>query len=358
MRILSRYLVTHYLIYYAAIVAVALLVIAIIEMMVNFDHVIEYGEGAAGATSYLLLRLPSYYLPYLIPLGSLGASLLCLGLPARSLEILAAKAGGISPQHLAAPVLFTAALFSLVALGLNETVVLDSARRLDRATTEDGGEVYHAKGAFWHRRGDTLYSVESAERDSRTLRGVRVYERDERGRLLRRVQAAVAHIEESRRWRLEDARIDHFDPQHPDAAARSERLETGWLELRGDADLALLEADARSLSLRGLGDYIHALERDGRPSARYRALWNARLAEPAGVLLFALLGAPLGLAVERTRSLAVSALQAVAWIGAYYGLQTVGSVIAPSGAIAGALPWLLLGTFGAFGVWRLLRVRG
>ena len=66
-------------------------------MMVKFDHVIDYGEGLSGVATYLFLRLPSYYLPYLLPVGSFGAAFLCLGLPARAFEILAAKTSGIAP---------------------------------------------------------------------------------------------------------------------------------------------------------------------------------------------------------------------------------------------------------------------
>src|SRR4026207_1692925 len=115
-------------------------------MMVSFDHVIGYGSGLAGVASYLFLRLPSYYLPFLLPVGSFGASFLCLGLPARASEILAAKtsgipparAGGPPPARLAAPVIATAAVFSLLALLLNETVVLSATKRFEG--TSDGGE--------------------------------------------------------------------------------------------------------------------------------------------------------------------------------------------------------------------------
>src|SRR5262245_65870209 len=99
-------------------------------MMVNFDHVIDYGEGLTGVASYLFLRLPSYYLPFLLPVGSFGAAFLCLGLPARAHEVLAAKTSGIAPPRLAVPVLGAACAFALVRLVLNDTVLLEPARRL------------------------------------------------------------------------------------------------------------------------------------------------------------------------------------------------------------------------------------
>lgn len=354
MRILSRYFVFGYLTYYAAIVFVSLLVIAIVEMMVNFDHVIEYGEGLVGMATYLFLRLPSYYLPFLIPVGSFGAAFLCLGMPARSLEILAAKTSGIAPVRLAAPVLATAAVLSAAALFLNETIVLDAARRFN---SEDGGEIFQSRGSFWYQRGPTLFSVESADRDSRTLQGVTVYERDAAGHLIRSIQAASARIDEDRRWRLEDTRIHEFDPADPLAAPKTESREESWLELGSAEDLALLGADARSLSLLRLRAQIAALEREDRDATRYRAQWHARLADPLSVLLFALLGTPLGMSVERSRSLAVAALQAIALLGGYYGLLTTATIVGTGGvAVTAFAPWIVQAVFAGYGAWRMARV--
>src|SRR5262245_50399926 len=323
-------------------------------MMVNFDHVIDYGEGVSGAASYLFLRLPSYYLPFLLPVGSFGAAFLCLGLPARSLEILAAKTSGIAPARLAAPVLATACAFSLLALFLNETVVLETAKRLDGG---ENGELFQSSGAFWYQRGNTLFEVQGANRDDQTLHGVVIYERDANGRLLRRVEADVAYIEADHRWRLENARFREFPRDDPESAPRTEAHASTWLELGSAGDLALLGADPRGLTLLRLREYIHAIDREGRDTARYRSLWHARLADPLSVLLFAALGAPLGFSVERARSLGAAAIQGIGLLGGYYALQTTASVVGSAGLAASVLaPWVVLAAFGAFGAWRFARV--
>jgi len=355
-RILSRYFVQGYLTYYAAIVAVSILVIAIVEMMVNFENVIDYGEGLAGVASYLFLRLPSYYLPFLLPAGSLGAAFLCLGLPARAREVLAAKTSGIAPMRLAAPVIATSCAFAALALFLNETVVLRAAQRFDRKG-EDGGELFQSRGAFWYQRGSTLLSVEGADRDSQTLRGVVIYERDPRGRLLRSVEADLARIDADHRWQLENARFREFPRDDPEAAPRTQELATATFELGSSGELALLGADPRNLSLLRLREYIRSLDQEGRDTARFRSLWHTRLADPFSVLLFAALAAPLGFAVERAKSLGPAAIQAVGLLGLYYALQTAASVVGSAGfAVATFAPWFVFGAFGAFGAWRLARV--
>ena len=354
MRILSRYFVRGYVTYYAAILFVGFLVIALVEMMVNFEHAIDFGDGIAGVASYLFLRLPSYYLQFLLPVGSFGASFLCLGLPARAREILAAKTSGIPPVRLAAPMIATAAAFSLLALVLNETVVLGATRRFEG--TADGGELFQSRGAFWYQRGNTLFNVQAADRDTRTLQGVAIYERDAAGHLLRSVHAEVAHIEADLRWRLENARFREFPRDDAEAAPRSESRETAWFDLGSGGDLTLLGADPRELSLPHLHQYIRALDSEGRDTVRYRSLWHARLADPFSVLLFAVIGAPLGFSVERARSLTAAAVQGIAVLAGYYALQTSASVIGASGFAATAFaPWFVLAVFGGYAAWSLAR---
>jgi LPS export ABC transporter permease LptG len=288
--------------------------------------------------------------------GSFGAAFLCLGLPARALEILAAKTSGIAPVRIAAPVLATACGFSALALVSNETIVLDTARRLEHAG--DRGELFQSRGAFWYQQGSRLFNVQAADRDTQTLQGVTIYERDAAGRLLRSVHAQVAHIEPDHRWRLENALFREFAPDRADAAPRSEARASAWFDL-GSGELALLGADPHELSLVRLHAYIREVDRQGRDTTRYRALWHARLADPLSVLLFALIGAPLGFSVERARSLGAAAIEGVALLGGYYALQTTASVIGSGGFAATAFaPWLVLAGFGAFAAWRLARANG
>ena len=309
--------------------------------------------------TYLLLRLPSYYLPYLVPVTSFAAAFLrAIGLAARAQEILAAKAGGIRPQRIALPVLCAAALLSGAALLVFETVVRESGVAFQAVEKGDPtARLFSSRGTFWYHHGRFLYNVQDADRDTRTLRDVRVYERDPDGRLRRSIHAASARIGSDQQWELFDATIRSFDNADLGAAPRVERLERALLPVASQRDLALLDADASALPLPELADYVDAMSRSGRDSTRYRALLHARLAEPISVLLFALLAVPVGLAVERSRSLAVAALHGIALVAVYYGLQSTAQVLAAGGvASAVSAPWLLLIGFGCFGAWRLLRV--
>jgi lipopolysaccharide export system permease protein len=356
-RILSRHFLASYFGFYVAILVASLLVIAIIEMMVNLERALEFQSGALGVLTYLLLRLPSYYLPYLLPVTSFGAAFLCIGLSARSQEIVAAKAGGIPPQRLAAPVLAAAVALSLAALVIFETVVRDSGAAYERTRRGDAATtLFRNEGSFWYQRGRLLYNVQSADRETRTLHDVRVYERDEAGRLQRAIHAESARISDDHRWELRDATIRSFDLADPTAAPSIERKPEALLDVASEQDLALLDADGSTLPLPELSAYIEALDRNGRDATRYRALLHTRLTEPLTLPLFALLAIPLALTVERTRSLAIAALQGIALLGLFYGISSTAHILAAGGVNAAiGAPWVVLAAFGSFGAWRLLK---
>ncbi|HEY5659111.1 MAG TPA: LptF/LptG family permease [Myxococcota bacterium] len=357
MRILSRYFLASYLALYCAILFAANLIIIVVEIMLNFDDIMKYREGVWGVATYMFLRLPSYYLPYLVPAASFGAAFLCLGLPARTQELIAIKAGGISPQRVAVPVLAAAACLSVVALVVNETIVLDAVKEfesLDRET--DSEALFQSRGSFWYRQGNSLYNVEGADRTSRTLQGISVYERNRQGHLVQSIEAETARIAADDHWYLHNATIRRFDPTDPAAAPQTESVAETVIRVGEQRGLALLNADATVLPLVRLHEYIRTLAEDGRTATRYRAMFHSRLAEPLTVLLFALLAIPIGLAVERSRSLAVAALQGIAVVGIFYGVQTTTAIVAASGVSAAILgPWVLLAVFGGYGAWRFAR---
>jgi lipopolysaccharide export system permease protein len=357
-RILSRYFLTSYLAFYCGILIASNLIIAVVELMLNFDDVVAYREGLWGAATYLFLRLPSYYLPYLIPVASFGAAFFCTGLPARAQEVIAIKSGGVSPHRVIAPVLVAAAVLSVLTLVINETIVLDAAKEFHHIDqSENGGDLFQSRGSFWYHRGDYFYNVESADRASRTLQGVSVYERNRAGALIRSIEARSAQIGRDHRWRLQDATIRNFDPDDPTAAPQTVHLAETTLALGTTDDLALLDADPATLPLTRLVSYINALSREGRSVTRYRALLHSRLAEPVTVLLFTLLAIPIGLAVEQTRSLAVAGLHGIAIVGLYYGAVTAISMIAAGGIELAVLgPWILLTLFGGYAAWRFAHI--
>lgn len=355
MRTLSRYLLASYLKLFVTILFAAMIAIAIVEMLLNSDQVLDDHAGLSGVAHYLLLRLPAYYFRDLIPITSFAAALSCIGLAARSREFMAAKSGGISPRIMVVPILVAAMLLSAVALIVNETWVLAASRAATRGDGEEE-EVSFRRGSFWYHRDDTLYNVQEADPGSRTLRGVRVFETTPAGRLLQSTQAEVVRVDEEHRWHMQDATVRSFDVERPASAPAVARLDEAILAVAAERDLVLLHARANTLSLNELGEYIRARTADGRDSVRYREMMHARIADPFAVLAFSLVAIPLGLAVERRYSLAAAGVIGIVILGVFYTARTVASMLVSSAIPATAFgPWCVLAALFSFGALQFFR---
>ncbi len=355
MRILSRYFLVSYLNLFILILIGSTIAIVVIEMMLNFDDILEDREGGRNIATYLFLRVPAYYLRDLFPVTSFAAVLFCLGLPARAHEITAIKSGGISPRRVVIPVLAAATLLSAVDLLLNESVVLAASRKWNRQGNS-AGEITFRQGSFWYHRANAIYNIQEADEEDGTLGGVSVFELNPRGRLLRSIQAERVEVRDGT-WRFFDVTQRVFDPSRPAAPPKTSRLREWDRVVATEKDLEMLEASARTLSLLNLNDYIEAQNREGRDTTRYQALYHSRLAEPLTVLIFALIAIPLGLSVESSRSLATASLYGVVALGVFYTARTTAGLFATGGFASAIIsPWLILVGFGGYGVWQLNRI--
>lgn len=356
MRILSRHFLTSYLKLFAVIFFSSTIAITLIEMMLNFESVLEHRNGRMGFATYLLLRIPSYYFRDLIPIACFAAVFCCIGLPARSHEITAIKSGGISPARTVIPLLFAAAALSGLTMLLNETLVLRASRAWSRAE-HPGGEITFRNGLFWYHRENAIYSVQQADREARVLHGVSVYELGPRGRLLQIVRAERVELEDDQHWRFFGTTSQSFDPARPAEPPRIEHLSEWNRDVTAESDLVLLEASAQTLSLPKLAAYIDAQARAGRNATRYRALYHTRLSASFSVLLFALLAVPLGFAVGQSRSFAAPTLSGIVIMATYYTVRTAAEILAGKGFTWAAVsPWVILAAFTGYGVWQLHRV--
>ncbi len=356
-RTLSRYLLARFCGYFVTILIVILTVIAISEILLHVEDILEADDWVDAAVAHLALKIPALYFSTLIPIAAFAASFACLGVAARWSETIAMKAAGISPIRAALPILCAGAFLAVLTLTLNETLVLQATRAWDRRERGEDGQMVFRRGSFWYQRGNVIYNVRYADPETGTWRGVSLFELDDRGRLLRSIRAARVQIEDESHWRFRDVTIRRFDPSDPLSPPSFERLDETRLEIAGAAEHALRDADAAHLSLPDLREYIRARTREGEDVAGARGQFHARLAQPLAVLLFAGLAIPFGLRVEESRSLAIPALLGVTMIAAFLFLRTLGLVLIREGVAPPAVTeWAILAGFTGFGAWRFSRI--
>jgi lipopolysaccharide export system permease protein len=361
-RILTRYLVARFLGLFATFLILSMGTIMVMEMMLNLGDMLKGDHGLPGAASYLILRIPSYYLGDLIPIVAFAAAFFTFGSASRWLEITAMKAGGLSPFRIATPILLTGGVLVAGTFLLNETLVLGTTRawNLRESGGQSGVLVAFRQGSFWYRTGRTIYNIGLADRATMTLRGVRVYELDERYRLIRSIEANKAHLESENHWRFVSPLIRHFDPAastEPPSTVRHQGAVT--FDMGVSADVALMNADTTTLPLPKLWQVITNRKLGARQLSSNRALFHSRLAEPFAVWALVLAAIPLGMRIERSpgHGMTLSALYGVVAVAAFFSLRSLGTTLTAAGLLPPSpAPWLLLLAFVAFGSWQYRRM--
>ena len=354
MRILSRYVFSRFLFWFGTCFVLLCAIAASADLLIEFERVRELGGEGIQPLIYLLMRLPAMHFQYLLPIAAFAAALFTLGTAALGLEVVAAKAGGISPHRLMLPVLAGAALVTTATWLVNDTLVVQARHYVERPEQGDAPDIVFRGGSFWYSRGRTIYNIRRADAATGTLYGVSVYERDGQERLVRSIHAARAIIEGPDAWRFHDAIVRRFDPDAPGQTPDFEQTREIVLTVADDSDLGLLEADPAMLSTADLQRYIRARENEGDDAGAFRGILQARLAEPLTVFLFALLAVPVAFRAERTRSLATPARQGGVLLVACWFVNGVAGMISSRGLAYGEwVPWGTVALFLAIGTWRL-----
>ncbi|MBW2317032.1 MAG: LptF/LptG family permease [Deltaproteobacteria bacterium] len=357
MRILSRYVFARFLTWFAVTFALLCGVAASADLLMEFERVQDLGGEGVQPIVYLLMRLPALHFKYLIPVSTFSAALLTLGTASLGFEIIAAKAGGISPHSLMVPVLAGAAIIAAATWVVNDTLVVRATHYVERPEKGDGPEIVFRGGSFWYHRGRSVYNIRRTDKSRARLYGVTVYERDASDRLVRSVHAQRATVLGADSWRLENAIIRTFQPDRPGETPGFRKISSLDLTVEADPDFGVLEADPAWLSTADLRNYIETQEAEGEDTAPFRAILQQRIAAPLTVFLFALLAIPAALQAERTRSLATPALQGMGLLVLFWFFSGIAGMISARG-LAGA-DWALfavVAAFLAFGAFRAQRV--
>ncbi|MGB5923485.1 MAG: LptF/LptG family permease, partial [Syntrophobacteria bacterium] len=104
MRVLSRYIILELIKIIAICLGVVIALYLVIDFFERIDDFLEAKLPLSLALRYFLLKLP-LIVQQGIPMAVLMGTLISLGLMARSNELLALKAGGVSPVLVVGPIL-------------------------------------------------------------------------------------------------------------------------------------------------------------------------------------------------------------------------------------------------------------
>ncbi len=333
---LWRYLLVSFtkaLIAVQAVIAIVVLLAATVENLRRFSD-----SGGFAVMQITLLQAPEV-LYQAFPLVLMLASLVTFLRLARSSELVAMRAAGVSALKLIAVPSAAALLLAIAAVAILNPFVAATIRQ--GAAVEDslrGREtslLSVSREGLWLRQADpdgqTVIQAARANPDGTLLSQARMHRFDHEGTLYARIEAGTARLEQGH-WLLTGATEwrrtpdGRFDPMPSTVALR---LPTA---LTRDQILDSF-SPPETLSFWELGRFIGQMEEAGFSGRRHRLFLQSELAKPALFAAMVLIGAAFALRPARFGQVGVMILLAVLAGFSLYFLKDFAESLGASGSI-------------------------
>ena len=318
-----------------------LLVFATVFLLIytlDFVELMRRAGDAVGAGTGTMAKLAFYRTPataeQVVPFGILfGAMATFIGM-SRKLELVVARAAGISAwQFLSPPLALALVVGVFVTTTYNPvaTAMKDRANEMEAQIFRRGGATLGKVVWLRQRSVDGEAIIRSSGMDSAQdiLRGVTVFALDENGQLIERIEAPLARLQNGF-WRLEKARIVSLllEPEFVETYLLATNLTPE--EIRSSL------GPGQAVSFWSLPGIVERLELAGLDTTRYRLIYQTLLARPGLLVAMVLLAACFSLKFLRSGGLAQMVLGGVTAGFALYVATEVAEDLGNAGVVSAA----------------------
>jgi lipopolysaccharide export system permease protein len=274
--------------------------VVVLAAMVDYFELMRRGADWPKSTAWILAQISLFRIPQIteriMPFAVLIGAMSCYLTLSRRLELIIARAAGISAWQFVAPAVAVAFLFGAVATAVYNPVAAALHERSKRLESEMLGETSSAlqgsTNGFWVRQksadGAAIINAKSSREQGSSLGGVSVYTFDDAGHFRERIEARTAQLEQGY-WRLDDARI--YSTGSPPLFQDSYRLSTNLTLAQVRESFATPE----TVPFWQLPAYIEMADKAGLTAAGYRLQYNELLARPFLLAAMVLLAASVSL---------------------------------------------------------------
>ena len=270
--------------------------------MIDYVELLRRGSDWPKASALILAEISVFRVPQLseriMPFAVLVGAMSCYLALSRRLELVIARAAGVSAWQFVAPSMIAAFLFGTVATTIYNPLAAVMHERSKRLEAEMTGELpglaaRENTGGFWVRQrsadGAAIINAKSSREQGAQLGGVSVYTFDSDGQFKQRIEAKNATLEQGY-WQFRGR------PRLCRAASRRSILNT----YRLGTDLTLEQAresfaTPETVPFWQLPSYIELADRAGLVAAGYRLQYQQLLARPFLLTAMVLLAASVSL---------------------------------------------------------------
>ncbi len=362
MTILFRYILREYVKIFSMCFAGLMTIYLVIDFFEKIRRFLRYDSGAGPILIYFALKIPAIAFQ-VVPFAVLVATLLTLGLLARSNEITALRSCGISLLWMTSPFLLFASVMSVILLAFSSSIIpiaSEKAEEIRMVYIEKKPNPLTVKPIQpWARIGtDTLMQIHGIDAGGKTIRGVRLFHFTQAFHLDQLVEAELAQYSAGH-WTLLNGNRRLFRPDHATELSSFAEQPVA-IPLIPDDFSTSLTGNSETMTFREIRNYVGRLQPEGMPFSRLLTDYYSRLAFPLVTVIMVLVGIALGLRRSGVRggSMAVGIGQAFIVGFCYWTTHSVSIALGRGGALAPMLAgWMANILFASFGLYLLLKVR-
>ena len=347
---LSRYFGLRFFNAFIAVFVGAMMLVAMIDFLEMLRKTGDMQDVStllvAKITGFRLLFVTERIMPFSVLVGAMS----CYLNLSRRLELVVARAAGISAWQFVAPALTIALLIGLAATTMYNpasAILRERSVRLEDQLFNSGDNVRDVGGGYWGRQrsdeGQAIISAKTSRRQGLELGGVSIFRYDEGGHFRDRIEAKSA-ILQTGYWQLDDARI--YSSAAPPAEFGTYRLVTTLTPAQVQESFATPE----TVPFWELSSYITLAENAGLAASAYRLRYYELLVQPFYFASMVLLAAAVSLRFFRFGGVQKMVLGGISGGFVLYVLAKIMGDVSKAGLmpplVAAALPAALGGLTG------------
>jgi LPS export ABC transporter permease LptG/LPS export ABC transporter permease LptF len=342
----------------AGLAVAALLGIFYISTFVDLSDKLFKGQATGGMLLQFFWYQTPQFIYYVIPLTTLLAALVTIGLLTRTSELTVMKACGISLYRLSAPLIGVALVGSMMLFSLEERLLARANRRADAINAQIRGRQPHTFDALNRQwvagHGGRIYHYALFDPNHRELLSLSVYGMDNRSWQLAR------HIFVERASFTRGGWIGNkgWDVSlQATGVPRWEAFTNRRLELEPPDYFETEQPDAQLMTYSELREHVSALRASGFNVVPLQVALQRKLAFPLVTVIMTLLAVPFGSSTGRRGALYGIGI-AIALAMVYWLLMSAFAAVGSAGLLPPMLAaWAPNLLFAAGAVYLLLTVR-
>jgi len=333
---------------YADIVSsVVFVALAFLSLFFFIDFVDELsaavvpGFGALSAAAYGLLLMPGH-LYELLPIAVLIGAIYALSRLAQSSEFTILRTGGLGPARALGLLTWLGLAFGVTTFVVGDYVAPWAEAQAAHWQAASRGNLNLGRSGAWLKdhaltpQGERSYAVNVGGVGSGgALRDVRIFEFDSDGRLLRRVAAQQAHLENKAPWVLSQVKLTQWDAENVTQKQLEQMLWPSTLDANVVAAAVL---PLTTMSTLDLARYIHHLADNEQAAQQYQIQFWKRALYPLACLVMMALALPFAYLQTRAGSMSLKVFGGI-MLGISFVL--LNNVAGHLGVLRDWTPWIV-----------------